>query len=264
MFVGCLLWSRHLHHSQKADTAMLSWKLFTDRFALGLFLNSLFAGSVVFAVVVSLPQHSQVLYRDSPAKAGYRLLSLTLVSALFSGISGSLTQKLHIPPLYTLLAGSSLLTLGCGLSSTLTNANSSYPASQYGFEAIIGAGVGICLSTVIIAAPLAFTKQELAVGMGTTNQARNLGGCIGVSICANITTSTLFSRLSGVLPEPTFKMLLRSAGVVDTLTPEVKEQVRRAFAVSFTRQMQACTVLGGAAVLGTLVMIEKRPRSLRG
>jgi MFS family permease len=161
LLFGCVIWSRHLHHCREAENAMLSWKLITDRFALGLFLNSLFAGSVIFAVVVTLPQHSQVLYHDSPARAGYRLLSLTLVSALFSGLSGAFTQKLHIPPLYSLLVGSSLITIGCGLSVSSSESSGGYPTSQYGFQATVGAGVGICLSTVIIAAPLAFTKDQL-------------------------------------------------------------------------------------------------------
>jgi hypothetical protein len=89
---------------------------------------------------------------------------------------------------------------------------------------------------------------------------RNLGGCIGVSICANIVTATLSVRLNGVVSRAQLEMVLRSALVIDSMSPEVQEKIRGAFADSFTFQMQACTGLGAAAILGTLVMIERKPR----
>ncbi|KAF2004138.1 major facilitator superfamily transporter [Amniculicola lignicola CBS 123094] len=263
LFFVCLTWSWNLHHRGNPQEPMVAWNLLTDRFCLGLFLNSFFMGSVFLSAIIILPQQFQVVFQDSPAKAGYRLLCVTLVSPLFTGIAGYLTQKQKVPPLYILIVAQALAVLGCGLASSLPESSREYPASGYGYQVIMGAGFGLGLSTAIMAAPQAFNKKYMAVGMGTINQMRALGMSIGVSICANILSKTLSSAVADQLLPNQFRAVLGSAEAINSISPELQNQVRHAFAVGFTRQMQAICGLAGAGLLSTLIMIEKKPRFLQ-
>ncbi|KAF2181151.1 hypothetical protein K469DRAFT_692381 [Zopfia rhizophila CBS 207.26] len=259
-FLGCLLRSWQQRHRYESEEPILAWNLLTDRFSLGMFLNAFFAGSAFLSAIIILPQQFQVVYGDSPEKAGYQLLCVTLVSPVFSGVAGFLMQKKQTPPLYILIVGQSLIVLGCGLACSVSPSTRSFPRVEYGYQAIMGAGFGLCLSTVVMAAPLAFPREDMAVGMGTTNQMRNLGGSIGISICANLLSSTLSNQLNDRLSPTQFHALLGSAEAIDVIPRELQDQVREAFSRSFTRQMQAITGLGVAGLLFTLIMIERRPR----
>ncbi|KAF2106986.1 putative MFS multidrug transporter [Lophiotrema nucula] len=257
---GCLFWSWYIEHASKPQEPMLAWSLLTDRFSAGIFLNTFFLGSVFLSAIVVLPQQFQVVYQDTPARAGYRLLCVTLISPLFTGVAGFCMQKKQVPPFYILLAAQSLALLGCGLASSVPESARSYRGAEYACQAIMGAGFGLGLSTAIMAAPLAFSKKDMAVGIGTTNQMRGLGSSIGVSVCANILSRTLTSKLSGELSSTQMKGLLGSAEAIKMIPAELQEQVRQAFAESFTRQMQALCGLAGAGLLATLIMVERRPR----
>jgi len=129
-----------------------------------------------------------------------------------------------------------------------------------------------------MAAPLAFPKKDMgqsstplevpisisdyrpAVGMGTTNQMRNLGGSIGIAIGANILSSTLSSHTAELLSPAQFKSLLGSAEAINSIPKEAQEPVRDAFARAFVRQMQAITGLGAAGLLCALLLVEQKPR----
>ncbi|KAF2183643.1 drug resistance transporter EmrB/QacA subfamily [Zopfia rhizophila CBS 207.26] len=258
--IGALIWSWHLAPRHKTREPILAWNLLTNRFSLGLFLSAFFAGSAFISAIVILPQQFQVVFHDSPARSGYRLLCLTFVAPFFSAVSGVLNQKKRIPPLYILLVGQSLIIIGCGLASSISETDRTFPKAQYGYQVIMGAGFGLTLTTVVVAAPLAFTKKDVAVGIGTTNQFRNLGGSIGISICANILNNSLSGKVKGLLTPEQFGALKGSAEAIKLISPSVQEQVREAFAKSFTRQMYAVTSLAAAGLLFTLIMVERRPR----
>jgi hypothetical protein len=170
LFLTCLCWSWFLDYRARPHEAMVPWSLLTDRFAAGIFLNSFFTGSVFLSSIVVLPQQFQVVYQNGPAESGYHLLCVTLVSPLFSGVAGFLMQKRQTPPLYILIAGQSLTMLGCGLASSIPETARSYFAPEYAYQAIMGAGFGLGLSTAIMAAPLAYSKRN----MGKTSFAQSI------------------------------------------------------------------------------------------
>lgn len=130
LFFGCLLRSWQIQHQKISQEPIVAWNLLTDRFSLGLFLNAFFAGSALLSAIVVLPQQFQVVYHDSPGKAGYRLLCVTPVSPAFSGVAGFLTQKKRTPPLYILIVGQSFIVHGCGLACSLSPSSQSFPKGR--------------------------------------------------------------------------------------------------------------------------------------
>ncbi len=89
-----------------------------------------------------------------------RLLPLTVVTPVATGVVSTLTTKLKFPPFYTLLIGSALQIVGLGLLSALPIAPTISPA-QYGYQVVMGLGFGINLGLVLLMAPFVVDQHDL-------------------------------------------------------------------------------------------------------
>jgi hypothetical protein len=113
------------------------------------------------SVVVNIPQRAQAVNELSPVRAGLALLPLLLTSPLATAVQGVLTSITKVPPLYLIVIGATLQLIGVGLTSSLpTDINRIVP-QQYGYEAIMGLGFGLGLSTVLTLAPLVVSEADL-------------------------------------------------------------------------------------------------------
>ena len=56
--------------------------------------------------------------------------------------------------------------------------------------------------------------------------------------------------------------VLQSAETIKTLSPDLQRIVRRVFASGYNEEMQALTAFGGACVLASLLMWERKPRRM--
>jgi uncharacterized membrane protein len=161
LIFGITGWSKYFTKRKTLQESVLPWTILSDRYALGLLLVCFFSGLGFITCIIILPQHYQVVFRDSASTSGYRLLAMTLVTPLGSGVAGVFLQKVRTPPLYVLLSGFAFIILGTGLSTMATHTTERFPASEYGYQIIMGFGFGINLATIVMAAPLTFTPQDL-------------------------------------------------------------------------------------------------------
>lgn len=106
-----------------------------------------------------------------------------------------------------------------------------------------------------------FALTFLAVFIGALTQARILGGSIGLAVCTNILNNKVKSGSSFLSPEQ-LHGLLQSAQLIKTLPPDAQEVVRQVYGKGYNEEMQALTAFGGAAVLATLMMWEKKLRRM--
>ena len=83
-----------------------------------------------------------------------------LCTPLGSGASGFLIQRLKIPPFYIFIFAAVLQTVGLGLMGSLPVTNAGVPHAQYGYQVILGLGIGFSLSSVIIAAPTVIEDKD--------------------------------------------------------------------------------------------------------
>jgi len=244
--------------------------------------NALFGGAIFIASVIVIPQRFQVVNDLSAFSAGWRLLALMLCSPLGSILSGLLVTKVKIPPIYIFLVAAILQTIGLALMGSLSVSSSKVPPAQYGYQVILGLGIGLTLSSLIVAAPTAIEEKDtgmptgnpllcavrliltfpIAVFVGALTQARVLGGSIGLAVCTNILNEKVKSASSS-LSSQELSGLLRSTQTIKTLPPDLQESVRQTFGMGCNEQMQALTAFGGAAVLATLMMWEKQPRRMK-
>ncbi|MCJ1358941.1 MAG: hypothetical protein MMC33_008941 [Icmadophila ericetorum] len=262
LWIGFLLWERFLSQRGSRQEPMLPWRLVKNRIFMGVVLSTFFFGLPFLAVVINLPQKFQFVDGTSPLGAGLRLLALVLSTPVASGIAGFLMQKLKIPPLYNLLCGGILLTIGLALMSTITPTNQSVSAAEYGYEVVVGLGLGFGLSTVIMAVPMLVERSDVAVAMGTIAQARMLGGTIGLAICTTILNSRIESDLSSILSPAQLAGLLQSSRVLQELEPQQRDIAKRVYEDSFDQQMRVLVAFGAATLLSSLIMLEKKPRRM--
>ncbi|KAI4164050.1 MAG: hypothetical protein LQ342_002285 [Letrouitia transgressa] len=185
-----------------------------------------------------------------------------LCSPLGAGLSGFLVTKIKIPPVYIFLFAAILQTVGVALMGTLSIENSGVPQEQYGYQVILGLGIGLTLSLLLVAAPTVIEEKDTAVFVGALTQARILGGSIGLAVCTNILNEKVKSG-SALLSSQQLNSLLRSAQLIETLPPRLQTLVRQLYGRGYNEQMQALTAFGGAAVLATLIMWEKKPRRMQ-
>lgn len=74
-------------------------------------------------------------------------------------LTASLAGKAKVPPLYLLLGASALQIVGFVLLSTLTS-NVQIAAAQYGFQIIVGLGIGSSIASLTVMTPFAVLKRD--------------------------------------------------------------------------------------------------------
>lgn len=134
-------------------------------------------GFPYFVAVINLPQRFQVVNGDSPIMAGVHLLPLLcgmgfgetpkamasihlakcVTKGSFLGGAASSKKNLTSP---TLIFASCLILLGCGLLSTLGGGREFYTPT-YGYQLILGLGVGLTFSGGTLLTNLACKSEDL-------------------------------------------------------------------------------------------------------
>ncbi|ORY08586.1 major facilitator superfamily domain-containing protein [Clohesyomyces aquaticus] len=258
---GALLWwSRYqaTHPSKREPT--LPWRILTNRVAMGVLMEAFWVGALLYTAIVLLPQRFQVVNGTTPLTAGYRLLPLTLTAPVGSLIGGYLMQNMHQPPLYVLLGGAIIQTLGAGLLVSLPSNTLEFAKAGYGYQAITGIGLGITSATVVMCAVIVFEERDIPVGMGAIGQFRTFGGSIGISVCSNVLNRSMLSKLKSQLSLAQISSLQVSAGSINEFPATLQRVVRLCYAEGFKRQMICLTAFGAVSIVTLLLMLERRPR----
>lgn len=111
-------------------------------------------------LVIEIPQRVQNISNTSTLIAGVRVLPYTMSVAVGSAITGGLTAKGRIPPIYVLITATVLQILGTGLLYSIP-VTAHMPASFYGYEVLAGMGVGLGLTTLLSITPFIVEKRLL-------------------------------------------------------------------------------------------------------
>jgi len=136
---------------------------------------SLLTGFPFFVVIINLPLQFQVVNGDTPIMAGVHLLPLLAAAALGrlkpspideeclldtgSTLGGVISSKKNLTS-YCLIVAACLMLLGCGLLSTISSSRA-ISSSQYGYQFILGFGVGLSFTTLTMIAALSSTYDTV-------------------------------------------------------------------------------------------------------
>ncbi|EEH05271.1 drug resistance transporter EmrB/QacA subfamily [Histoplasma capsulatum G186AR] len=255
-----VFWELFLEKSTSLQEPVFPLRLLKNRLLAAMMATAFFTGFPFVAIVVNIPQRAQVVSGLSSVKAGLALLPLLLTSPLATSVSGMLTSNLKIPPFYLILLGSILQFIGVGLTCTLPTHSFEVSPQQYGYEALMGLGFGLSLTTILTLAPLVIKEPYLGVAMGALTQVRVLAGTISLAICSTILNNCLRPKMASVISPSQLRAISDSLSAIDDLTPAQRIAVRQAFGEGYNKQNIFLTAFSGVSVLASLFIWEKKPR----
>ncbi|KAL4746829.1 hypothetical protein BDW72DRAFT_210107 [Aspergillus terricola var. indicus] len=240
------------HRTDSAREPIFPLRFIRDPMQGLLLLNVLLTGFAFYTSIINLPQRFQIVNDVSASRAGVLLLTMTLVLPLFSLVAGAVTAK---APQVTF----TLLTFGTVLILTSTVCFSNLPddhaiaGRQYGFEVLMGAGLGIVSTTQYVTLKMTFPSRDMAAGTGAMNMLRAMGGCIGLGICAAMLSSRLDNDLAGVLPGRSADQIQLAKnslqGGTNGFSAEEIAGVRRVYGRGYDDGFQVMIAFAGANVV---------------
>ncbi|KAH8736187.1 major facilitator superfamily domain-containing protein [Ilyonectria robusta] len=221
---------------------------------LSLNLITMFAmGACFYAAIILLPQRFQSVNGLSALNAGLNMLAFTLVSPVFSMACGIVLSKKPPAALVLLLAGSALTTVGMGLLSTLADSGS-VSAPAYGYEVLLGVGLGLMMPSLIFLLKVEFDDENLAAVMGANNTTRTLGGCVALSVCSTVLHTDLHSKLAAFLTPEQITAVLGSSAAFGNLSDSEALRVRQAYGASYDTQCRAMLAFAGLGFVSALCL----------
>jgi EmrB/QacA subfamily drug resistance transporter len=145
-------------------------------------------GAGMFGAIIMLPLYLQVVQGESPSAAGLKLIPLMLgivITSIYSGKTISRTGKYKKFP----VVGTIIMTCGLALMTTLGIDTPYWQIAIY--AAMVGAGLGLSMQTLVIALQNSIDFKELGVATTSNTFFRSLGSVFGAAIFGTILTNRL-------------------------------------------------------------------------
>ena len=257
LLAAFVLWER------RVPDPVLPLRLFKDRVLVvvsaALFITTL----SLFAAIVFLPLHLQLVTEASATGAGLLMLPLLGASAVSTIVSGQIMSRTGRYKAFP-IAGLAAMSLGLALFSTLGAGGSRLSAAAY--MAIFGIGFGMVTQILVVAIQNAVEPREIGTATAAANLFRALGGSVGVAIYGAIFTAGLRHwlpiELAGhTAPGITATGVQATPGAVHALHPVVRHAVAHAIANSLHDVFLAAAPI---ALAGAVIVTLLPERPLRG
>ncbi|KAF3066534.1 putative MFS-type transporter C16A3.17c [Daldinia childiae] len=245
-WLGLFAWSVFIDRQfDDVIDAAIPMRLLRDRVYTAAVLNTLFLGFPYMLVIYAFPIRLQVVNDKSALLAGVMLLPMLGSSAVGSLVAGALNGKKD-RIFETLFVATSLVVLGCGLLSTLSN-SPDFEQKALGFLVFVGLGFGMVVSTATMVATFHSSDRDHAPAQGLMAQVRVLGGSIGIAASSAILGVKLQEQ-SG--PGQLGEVLLFESGNESQQEAQLEATIL-AYAGAFKEDMRVCTIIGAVAILLT-------------
>jgi EmrB/QacA subfamily drug resistance transporter len=200
----------------RAAEPVVPLRLFRD----GVFCVSGAIGTVVgvalFGAASYLPGFLQMVDGASATGSGLRMLPMMggiVVASAGSGQVISRTGRYKVFP----VVGAALATVGMALLGRLT-ASSSY-AQQALAMGVLGLGVGLALTVLVLAVQNSVDQRDLGAATSANNYLRQMGGSVGAAVVGALFSSRLSHQLALRLPHT--GRLAAQLPPTDSITPQL-------------------------------------------
>ncbi|MFO7192652.1 MULTISPECIES: MDR family MFS transporter [Thermocrispum] len=239
------------------EAGLIPLRLFTNKTFTVALIAGFILGVAMFGAIVLIPQYLQIVQGFSPTEAG--LLSLPMMVGMMSStlIVGRITQKTGRYKIFPII-GTMVISLGSLLFAQLEWNSPTWHALV--LMAVIGAGLGACMQTLMIAVQNAGPRRDMGVSTASATLFRQVGGTLGVAVFLSI----LFSTLSGNIASA-----FRSLGVSPAAVPkgvdvmadssflqEIPLEQAKPFLIGFTESINSVFYVASAvALLATVVLL---------
>ncbi|WP_031468423.1 MFS transporter, partial [Sciscionella sediminilitoris] len=175
------------------DDALIPLKLFRS----GVFSitagGGLLVGLAMFGGIAMLPQYMQIVRGASPTESGFLMLPFVGGMMVFSVISGQITSRTGRYKIFPVI-GTALLTGAAVLFHFRLTADTSF-GELSGYMVMFGAGLGLCMQTLTLAAQNAVPVRDIGVASSTSTMTRQLGGTLGTAVFLSMLFSTVGTKI---------------------------------------------------------------------
>ncbi|KAJ6782868.1 hypothetical protein PWT90_07962 [Aphanocladium album] len=262
-WISLILWQWYLFKNPRSYRIrpQVPFQLLKDRVLLAVIMSTLLTGFIIFTVIVNISLRAQIVNVYSAVKSGVLLLPFMGGSAVGSAAGGAISSKKNLT-FYTLVVASALSMIGTGLMSTIPDGFTP-SASQYGYEAILGVGVGLNLSTSTLVTSLQARFEDHAIAQGIVAQIRVFGGTIGIAASFIVLNTKIHDDLSTVLSPQQLSDFYKSPAA--TAHFELLEQfyVRQTYINAFAIVMRMCLGVAAASFVAALCTYQRNPLTMK-
>jgi EmrB/QacA subfamily drug resistance transporter len=252
---------------RRAPEPLMPLALFRNREIAVALTVTFLVGIATIGAYFFLPIYLQIVRGYGPTEAGLSLLPMMLGVTLGSGLSGWLISTVLGKVKYVVLTGLAIITVSLFLISTLTAASAAWQV--WGDEALLGIGMGLVISKLIMSLQNRVDRRMLGTITAQGLFIRIIGSAVGAAVLGAVLVDRLnswqrghaLSLLSSKVPllyqDPkTIRQLAISA-------PGVHAEVVTAFARSLHTVFLAATPIMLAAFLLAWLLPGTRLREER-
>ncbi|NBE92567.1 MFS transporter [Nonomuraea sp. KC401] len=243
-----------------AAAPILPPRLFRNRNYVLICAVSILVGACLFGTTIYLPQYLQIVKGMTPTASGIMTLPMvggTFVAALVSGQFVARLGRWKVFP----ATGMALVTIGLLLLSRLHGDSSRWAIG--GSIAIVGAGLGLTMQILILAAQNAVERRDIASSTSSATFFRTFGGAVGVAAFGSILSTRVademreqMARFRLHLPTGNGIPALGSPEAIGRLPGLVQAIIREAFSNALHSVFLAAVLVAALGFLGTLFMHE--------
>lgn len=214
--------------------------------------------AVMFAGIVFLPLHLQMVREVGASNSGLMMLPMMLGVVTGSTLSGRLltrTGRYRVVPI-----------IGISFAAAAYGMLAAFPAlptvGYLGVLAVLGIGVGTVMPTLMTVVQNAVDRHDLGAATSAVGFFRSLGASLGIALFGTILSgaaeAALSKRSPGVAGLDLGHVIDRGPEAVRALPPELRQFVLAAFAHAFDTLF---LVTAGLALLtaGLLLFLEEVP-----
>ncbi|EMC99586.1 hypothetical protein BAUCODRAFT_57376, partial [Baudoinia panamericana UAMH 10762] len=246
-----LLWQFYASRKRNDSVAsILPFELISNVPMLAGIISTTLTGFTYFLVLISTPLRFQIVNLKSPSGAGIHLLPLLVATGIGSFVGGALSSKRN-RTFSTMAVASCLILLGAGLLSTL-GSGIAIEHKCYGFQVVVGLGVGMTFSSMSVMASLHTNARTHAIGQGVVAQMRIFGGAIGVAASNAMFNAVCAYQLVGILTPQEITDLRTNTAIINSLDETKRHAVRIAYSVSYDKSLKVCAYIAAVSVVVSL------------
>ncbi|KAK4154959.1 MFS general substrate transporter [Chaetomidium leptoderma] len=239
----------------------IPWRLLSHRVLMSSTVSTILTGFVMYVAIVNIPMRAQIVNLYDEVRSGVLLLPLMGATAVGSALGGAFQSKEN-RTFWTLNAASIFMLVGCGIMSILPD-TVDVAAKQWGFEVILGFGIGMNLSTATLLTSLNADFQDFAIAQGLVAQMRVLGGSLGVAASFIVLNSRIAETLTDVLTPDELEDFYRSPIVTYSFDVPKQLAVRTTYIEAFEITMYVCVGISAACLIASLCTYQSNPPSIK-
>ncbi|KAI9163752.1 Multidrug resistance protein 3 [Paramyrothecium foliicola] len=217
--------------------------LFRNRSYSAAAATTLFLGFPYLLIVFSFPLRAQVVSQKSALMAGVMLLPMLGTTAFGTVVCGGMNATKN-RLFESLFFGACLMTLSCGLLSTVSGPEDDSKA--LGFLTFAGIGFGFATTAATMLPNFEAPIRDHAPAQGILAQLRILGGSLGISMSTVQLAIEVEKYMKGIV-SPEDRARLGKADV--QLSMEQQRAITLAYSESFRKGMMVATIVSGTAAI---------------